>query len=489
MASDLWVDGAIGAVCRSFLDVYGKRVHGLKPPGHVQYMEAKIQEVIEGGGPAQRRCLVIIAPPGHAKSQTVSQTLPSWFLGKWPTKSLLFFTSSDTMAHEFGNVVRLTLENPRHREIFSAKACQPDVKRGWSSDGLYLQGVPKYVKDPSYRALGYGASVIGARADGIILDDPLTQESSVGELTQKKAKSYFDMTIRSRLKPGGWIIAIMTRWHELDLGSHLVAQDDFEVLHLPALAIEPDPLGRRSGEALWPEMYPRAWLEQLRKEPPAGVGLAQFNAAYQGDPMGLGGDVFRAEDFQGLPADYRDRPPQARAVQYWDLAFSGREAADFTAGLHGRLDGENRLFVTEGVHARMSTYQTEDAMVDFAERHRPSLIGVEQSKFHQIITQQIIANVRRRVHVPVVAVPAERDKMVNAQDAAYRGRGGLLFVDKHASWWPALQQQAMGFPNAAHDDLVDALSGLCRMFALGRTRPAPRAFRYAPRPRHYLVRG
>jgi hypothetical protein len=79
------------------------------------------------------------------------------------------------MARQFGSTVKSTLEaNERHALTFPADDCRPDRGRGWSSEGLYLAGIPANSKDTSYRALGWGASVIGSRADGIILDDVLT---------------------------------------------------------------------------------------------------------------------------------------------------------------------------------------------------------------------------------------------------------------------------------------------------------------------------
>jgi predicted phage terminase large subunit-like protein len=476
----------IAETSRHFLGSYGAYVHGLKPARHHRFWIDAIHGVVNGT--AEKRNLLLLAPPGHAKSHWVSQTLPSWYLGNHPMASLLFFTSSDTMAHQFGNVVRMTFESQRHQVVFPFRECQPDTgskTRGWSSDGLFLKGVPAYAKDPSYRAVGYGASVIGSRADGIILDDPLTQAQAQSETEQRKAKNYFDMTIQSRLKPGAWMIAIMTLWHELDLGMFLAAKSDWKVIKLPAIALDDDPLGRKTGEALWPEMYPIEFLEEKRQEPPVGIGLAEFGAAYQQDPVGLGGDVFRAGDFGDLPADFWEPREDARSMadrlryyQFWDLGFSKQEAADFTVGVTAGLDSQNRLYVVDVTRGRWGQAETEGKIVDAIRRHGPVMVGVEQSKFHQAVTQQMLANVRKRVMVPVRAVPCENDKRTNAALSANRGQNGLLFVDKHTPWWPGFFAEHMGFPRAAHDDQVDALSGLCHMFTLQRERQPLRDVRW-----------
>jgi len=485
-----WEQAAIAETSRHYLDAYGSYVHGLKPARHHRLWIEKIHGVVDGT--AAKRNLLILAPPSHAKSHWIGQTLPNWYLGNHPHASLLFFTSNDQMAGQFGNVVRMTFESDRHQIVFPYPECKPDMghkTRGWSSDGLFLKGALRHAKDPSYRAVGYGASVIGARADGVIIDDPLTQDKASSETEQRKAKNYFDMTIQSRLKPGGWIIAIMTVWHELDLGMYLAGKNDWDVVQMPALALEDDVLGRKPGEALWPEMFSRDWLETLRQEPPVGIGLAQFNALYQQDPIGLGGDVFRASDLQDLPSDFWERrddgkspADRLRIFQFWDLAWSKADAADYTAGVTAGLDSQNRLYVLDVVRFRAGQKEVEDRITDWVARWRPIRCGVEETTFHKTVTQQVLFNVRRRVAVPVTAVPCEHDKRENAQLAAHRGQAGLLFVDKRQPWWPAFHAELLGFDRAAHDDMVDALSGVCHMFVGQRERPAARPFRYAGEP-------
>ena len=59
----------------------------------------------------------------------------------------------------------------------------------------------------------------------------------------------------------------------------------WRVVSLPALAGEDDPLGRAPGEALWPEMYPRERLLQIR----AGRTAYYWQSLYQQNPQAEGG--------------------------------------------------------------------------------------------------------------------------------------------------------------------------------------------------------
>ena len=207
------------ALARTNLAVYCWIVHGILPEEfHLEWIHDF--EAVERG---EIDRLLIIAPPGSAKS-TYLACYQEWYLGRHPERSLLFFTSQDTMAKLFGNSVKMTLEeNPRYARVFSEYGCRPNIKRGWSSvDGMFLQATP--LKDPAYRSLGYGASSIGSRSHGIILDDPLTQQENESETEMEKAKIYYDGTVVGRLHEPGWIISVMTSWNDHDLAHWLAAK-------------------------------------------------------------------------------------------------------------------------------------------------------------------------------------------------------------------------------------------------------------------------
>ena len=88
---------------------------------------------------------------------------------------------------------------------------------------------------------------------------------------------------------------MQTRWHEDDLPGYVLklseetGHDRWDVLNLPALAEPGDPLGRREGEALWPERYPVEELLRIR----ANCGSYWFAALYQGSPQPAEGNTFK----------------------------------------------------------------------------------------------------------------------------------------------------------------------------------------------------
>ncbi|MDE2391759.1 MAG: hypothetical protein KGL65_09140, partial [Rhodospirillales bacterium] len=119
----------------------------------------------------------------------------------------------------------------------------------------------------------------------------------------------------ARLKPGGRIVLIMTRWHEDDLAGRLLATEGgWRCLRLPALAEAGDELGRGVGEALWPALQSTEDLERRRRE----VGERAFAAMYQQAPKAREGGLFRVGAVTRLAA----APDVKMSVRAWDLAAS-----------------------------------------------------------------------------------------------------------------------------------------------------------------------
>src|SRR3974377_2287612 len=87
-----------------------------------------------------------------------------------------------------------------------------------------------------------------------------SREDADSALIREKVWDWYKSDLSTRLKPGGRIVLIQTRWHEDDLAGRLLLDmqkggDRWEVLCLPAVATDGDPLGRVGGEVLWDDSY------------------------------------------------------------------------------------------------------------------------------------------------------------------------------------------------------------------------------------------
>jgi predicted phage terminase large subunit-like protein len=466
---------------RNDLAEYTRYVHQMEPQRHHLFWIDLLQKMEQRAFP--QRKLLLLAPPNMAKSTYVSLIFVKWYLGRHPNHSVLFLTSADTNAGFFGSTVRAGLSDDfRHRTIFPEPACRPNVKRGWSSDGAFLMGTPLHQKDPAYRNVGWGASIIGARANVVIVDDPLSQKQAESPTEQSFAKRYHDMTVVPRLQrpddanvenaiDEGIEIAIMTRWVEDDLGGHFLEQAELDpnewlIYAIPGIAEENDPLGREVGEPLWPERFS---LEFYNKE--RAKNESTFQIVYQHHPEVAGGDIFKSrEDFRPLPVDFYRGDSVHPSVfdtsyrfTYIDPAFSKKESACFSVIITGCVDSRFNLYIVDLVRLQVESPELETAIVDVIRRLRPHAIAMEDSAFRTKECKSIAFNVMNRAFCTIQVIPSTHDKIVRARLPAGKAAHGSLFVDLDAPWANQFVNECLGFPRVKYKDDVDGLSGITEM--------------------------
>ena len=300
---------------------------------------------------------------------------------------------------------------------------------------------------------------MGRRADLILIDDPVKNHSEADSASQREALwNWFQSDLVTRLKPGGRIVLVMTRWHEDDLAGRLLGTDDgWKLLRLPALAEAGDPLGRPVGEALWPDWEGTEALARKRR----AVGERTWAAQFQQTPRPDTETLFRVAQIVTL-----DEPPNTeRAVRAWDLAATepshGRDP-DWTVGVKlARREGGG-LCILDVVRLRGGPLAVERAILRTAELDGNNVaVGLPQDP-GQAGKQQVAYFTDLLAGWRVVASPETGSKLVRAGPVSAQIEAGLLTMVR-ASWNAALTTELRDFPHGAKDDQVDALS---RAFAM-----------------------
>lgn len=448
------------AAMRSDVNLYGEYVYGLSPAPVHRFWNQAVDDIVNRR--VRQNKILILAPPNSAKSTWNSLIRTTHYLGQHPDQHLIFLTSSDDMAKTFGSTVRMTLaESEKHAEVFPGSDARPHKVRGWSGDGLYLRGTPIGDKDPAYKAVGWGMTIMGARANGITLDDVLDQKNAESESEQVKAKSYYDKTIVPRLNTRtGWLVAAMTRYAEGDLGGHFMklaeSGDDWIILRTPLEADEDDPMGRAVGESLWPEQFPPEFIQATKKR----LSVAEYDLIYNCDPVGMGGDIFTSEAFfKDLPANFwSEIEPTCFILQAVDLAFSSSKRACFSVIMTIAVDPQWRMYV---LHIDREHYQirdSEERIKELIRLTKPILSVIETENFHDQMIRGMVLRIMHEVMSNVQLEKPVADKIMRARLPAGRAEHGLLFVDHSAPWFRTFMAEVLGFPNRKLKDQVDTLS-------------------------------
>lgn len=411
--------------------------------------------------------LLISAPPRHGKTHLCAEKTPEWLLACNPDNRVGYVTYGQDLSIKTGRKVRDSLTT--HRPITpsvdnSSRAVDDFAIKGHR--GLYF-------------ASSVGGALTGMGFDWMIYDDLLKDKEAA--LSADRLRSVWEWIVSTawtRREPGGRSIFIMTRWAGLDPIGHILAGDlkgDFKFLNLPALALDgPDPvtpaeeareritildgnLGREPGEALCPERYNEAALDDLRNDD------YWFEAGFQGNPIPKKGALFDTAKFQAAP---RPLPTQGRWFGVIDTANSLAKRADYTVlsifcavptASGGRL---HVVYVFR--HKRESADHmawVRECLAALPEEVRIPWIGVEDKTFGSTLLQNWRRN---RVDGDPTFRPlkADTDKYTRATNAAAVCENDQMFVpDKDAPWLPAMLQEAVAFPDPSmHDDIVDTLA-------------------------------
>lgn len=214
---------------------------------------------------------MIFQPRGSAKSTNASIIFPSKYLGETPDRKLILASYGDELPKQHGRRTRSIVRQKRYQQIFHSELSND------SSAGDHF----RLTNGSEYYATGMGAAVVGHRAHGILIDDPVKNVQDARSETKRNStwESYcYDL--RPCLIPHGFIVLIMTRWDPDDIAGRILPEDwngdsgyfqgrdgmRWRVLCLQARCeTHTDPLGRKLGEYLCPEWFPISqWQEYER---------------------------------------------------------------------------------------------------------------------------------------------------------------------------------------------------------------------------------
>lgn len=430
----------------------------------------------EPAGRADTVCIQVDSPshmflvgrsmiPTH-NSHYVSEFLPSWILGTLPDWRVILASYEADFAASWGAKVRGHIRD-HGRRVFGVRISRDSSARGrWDLAGH--QG--------GMLSAGVGGAVTGRGAHVLIIDDPVKNaEAALSKTKRDKTYEWYRSTVYTRLEPGGTVILMATRWHEDDLIGRVLREsrdalaagdpdaEEWEVVNLPALAGENDPIGRAPGEALWPDRYSADRLRRIRR----AIGPVWFGALYQQEPTTEGAGIFKRSSFRyyrtGGTGPHRwyeldgERilASTCRRFATMDPASSEREAADWTVLAVWAVTPDNRLLLLDVMREQTATGHLR-MMAAAHRRWDLTYIGVEAER-----VGTLIGRMARRQGATIKPLHPDADKVTRAIPAGVRvDAGDVWFPTDQAATFDlaALEDELAVFPNGAHDDQVDALA-------------------------------
>ena len=268
---------------RVFPHTFAERVSGgaWRAARHLKYISELVADAVNRGNGR----LVVNLPARYGKSQFLSQYVPAWFLNHWPDQDVILTSYSASVAQEHGGIVRnIARDNP----LVGFRLRADRKARGrWNTHaggGMLCTGV--------------GGGITGFGAHLLLIDDPYKNwHDAWSAAYRRKVEEWFDSTAYKRLHPGGTIVVLHHRFHTRDLSGYLVEHhgDRWEHVRLPKIAEDGDPIGRRPGEALWPEQWSQAHVDHEAATTPGHI----WSAMDQQDPKAGGSGLAYSAFGQG----------------------------------------------------------------------------------------------------------------------------------------------------------------------------------------------
>lgn len=404
---------------------------------HQLYLYSALQKVTDG----VTKRLMIFMPPRHSKTETVTVRYAAYRLEQNPKSNIILGCYNQKLANRFSRKTR--------RIAQSRIALAPDRKAVEEWETAIGGG---------FRAVGVGGGITGFGGNLIMIDDPVkSREEAESEAYRDKCWDWFNDDLYTRLEPDAAMILTMTRWHDDDIAGRLLKEmrdggERWEVVSLPAIAEDNDPLGRKKGEALCPDRYDIEQLEDRRKK----LGAYSFAALFQQRPVPLEGALFKREWFEKAIVD--DVPAGLRWCRGYDLAVSQKTSADFTASFRCAFDKFGNLYIADGFRGRIEFPEQQRYVVKRMVDEANTEHGVEKALHGEALVQSIrrVSAVRGK---PLKAVKVDTDKFTRALGWANLAEERKVFLVR-GGWIGDFIDEVCRFTGKGdtHDDQVDAVS-------------------------------
>lgn len=431
---------------------------------HILAMEA-IERCIR----ADSGRLMVFMPPGSAKSTYTSVVAPAWAMGRKHGYKVIVTSYAAKPAERCSKRCRAIVGSREYSSIWP--------ERVMLQEGSTAVDEWNTTTDSTLLAAGILGAITSARADLVIIDDPVAgrEEANSETIRKKTLEAYYD-DLLTRLKPHGSVILIQTRWHPDDLAGSILPEDyrgesgsilcrdgqEWEVLCIPAKAERSDdPLGRRDGEYLWPEWFPASHWKKFEARPITWASL------YQQRPRPDEGNQFESEWFNWY--DEGELPSRLNYYGASDYAVTQKSLntnPDWSEHGIAGVDDDGGLWLTDWWSGQDTSDVTVGASLTLAKTWKPDMWFGERGVIEKAIGPLRNRLMReRKTWVYLSLLPSVTDKV--SKVAAFRAlaQAGKVHLPRNKQWAIDLRDQLVAFTGlpGGRDDKVD----VCGMFGRG----------------------
>lgn len=402
------------------------------------------QSVVERIEKGEQVRVLLSVPPQFGKSMTITEALPSWFIGRNPDLSCIITAYNADIAEKFGDRNRQKVKQ-FGKEIFGI-----EISDSQDNKTLFqIKGNQGQI---------FSAGILGGLTSNpsalTIVDDPFKngEEAENQDIRDRVERVYWDSIDTRARALGSGIIVIHTRWHEDDLIGRLAKKEGFIVINIPCVwekGID-KLLGRKVGEVLAPELGHTAEWANNKKQ---NVGARVWNALYQGRPFIEGGNIIKRENLRFYTKSTKPISFD-EVVLSCDLSFGGtsKNSDPNCAVVWGRIGGNHYLL--KRFNKKCGFQETINAIKmlcnEFPEMRKKLIEAKANGRATiELLNQQMGGFIP---FDPKMNSKESRFKLV----APYFESGNIWLPNEDIDYnIEEVIEELLKFPNAPHDEYVD----------------------------------
>jgi predicted phage terminase large subunit-like protein len=423
--------------------------------------------------------LIVEMPPRHGKSEMISRYFPAWYLGCNPHHNVILTSYADTYARSYGRKARELLREHGRRFFGVGVQRNTEAANDWGIEGT----------DGGMITAGVGGPITGHGANLFITDDTTKNaEQAASPTIQQRNNDWWDSTAYTRLEPGAVVVIVATRWNAKDLIGHILAsqeededgsvdaeEETWYVLKLPALAEAGDVLGRKVGEALWPERYPASRFRRIARR----IGSYFFNALYQQRPSSEEGGIFKRGFWQFYDYDKLPGPADVGGIFVDTAGFEEQNTSGDPAVIAVVVKIGTNLYWRDVQVGYWEFPALVQRLKDAHDEHSLPVV-IEETPW----AKPLIQSLKKEISGVIAFKIEGKSKVVRAQSVQPYHEGGNFFLPRRKPWVSPLIDEHADFPTGKHDDQVDttSMAGMRLILNMGGFRES-RAYWSEPAPR------
>jgi predicted phage terminase large subunit-like protein len=425
--------------------------------------------------------LMILTPPQHGKSVTVSNVFPAYALGKMPNLRILMGSYGADLSTDNSREVRNIVLSSAYQAVFGKFSASDEPVRV-SSDS---RATAKWDLAAPHRggmiATGVGGAFTG-RAKGLVILDDLIKDHRAAE-SQDARDDVWDWLKSSVVPRAKAMLLVMTHWHPDDPAGRFMKlmvtnprAKQWTIIALPGFALErdeyatsieeqrekmlegiylpmKDPLDRDPGDVLCPAIMTREEMLTVKETSDDYF----FSALYQQQPYSKEGQKYKREWFRKV-TKLPEGVKIIYLVRYWDKANSSK--GDFTVGVLMAYCSDGLFYILDVARFRKTSGERDSSMKRISEADRNTYGKVyiwHQQDPGSAGKDSAEATNRLLMGFPVKYEPVSGDKEDRSDPLESAFQGGLVYL-LQAAWNDAFVEECVAFPRGNHDDQVDAAS-------------------------------